>query len=54
MLNTLKAGEEFVILVTDEAAPRDLQAFCAETGHKIVSKIEIENCTKLVLRRRVE
>ena len=54
MLNTLKAGEEFVILVTDEAAPRDLEVFCSETGHKIVSKVQIENYTKFVLRRRGE
>jgi len=52
MLNSLKAGEELVILVTDEAAPRDLEVFCSETGHKLVSKVEIDNCTRLILRCR--
>ena len=52
MLNSLKAGEELVILVTDEAAPRDLEFFCSETGHKLVSKVEIDNCTRLILRCR--
>jgi len=52
MLNSLKAGEELVILVTDEAAPRDLEVFCSETGHKLVSKLEIDNCTRLILRCR--
>ena len=52
MLNGLKEGEELVILVTDEAAPRDLEAFCSETGHKLVSKVEIDNCTRLILRCR--
>jgi len=52
MLNSLKAGEELVILVTDEAAPRDLEVFCSETGHKLVSKVEIDNCTRLLLRCR--
>ncbi len=52
MLNSLKAGDELVILVTDEAAPRDLEVFCSETGHKLVSKVEIDNCTRLILRCR--
>jgi len=52
MLNSLKAGQELVILVTDEAAPRDLEVFCSETGHKLVSKVEIDNCTRLILRCR--
>ncbi|MEK9848066.1 MAG: sulfurtransferase TusA family protein [Rhodospirillaceae bacterium] len=52
MLNSLKAGEELVILVTDEAAPRDLEVFCSETGHKLVSKVEIDNYTRLILRCR--
>ena len=52
MLNSLNAGEELVILVTDEAAPRDLEVFCSETGHKLVSKGEIDNCTRLILRCR--
>ena len=52
MLNSLKAGEELVILVTDEAAPRDLEVFCSETGHKLVAKGEIDNCTRLILRCR--
>jgi len=52
MLNSLKAGEELVILVTDEAAPRDLEVFCSETGHKLVSKVEIDNCIRLILRCR--
>jgi tRNA 2-thiouridine synthesizing protein A len=52
MLNSLKAGEELAILVTDEAAPRDLEVFCSETGHKLVSKVVIDNCTRLILRCR--
>jgi len=32
-----ESGAEFVILVTDPAAPGDFEAFCAQSGHRLVS-----------------
>ena len=36
-LASAESGAEFVILVTDPAAPGDFEAFCAQSGHRLVS-----------------
>lgn len=35
-LSTMAPGEVLRLVATDPAAPRDLEAFCAATGHALV------------------
>ena len=42
------------VLATDPASQRDFAAFCAETGHALVSASEAGGVYRYVLRKRSE
>jgi tRNA 2-thiouridine synthesizing protein A len=52
-LRGLPPGARLVVLATDRAALKDFPAFCAETGHALVSSAEeADGVLRFVLERR--
>lgn len=50
-LRPLAAGDTLTVLATDPAATRDFEAFCAATGHTLVSAGEEDGALVFVLRK---
>lgn len=53
-LRGLPPGALLTVLATDPASQRDFAAFCAETGHGLVSSSEADGVYRYVLRKRSE
>ncbi|MCO6414966.1 sulfurtransferase TusA family protein [Siccirubricoccus sp. KC 17139] len=53
-LRGLAPGAELTVLATDPAAARDFPAFCAETGHTLVTQAQEGEVLRFVLRKRAE
>lgn len=51
-LNTMQSGQRLHVIATDPAARIDFEAFCAQTGHMLVSQREEYGVFHFVLRRR--
>lgn len=50
-LRPLAPGDTLTVLATDPAATRDFQAFCAATGHTLLSVGEEGDALVIVLRK---
>lgn len=51
-LTGMTAGEELEVLTTDPAAPKDFEAFCEATGHRLVSVTTEGEVTRFVIAKR--
>jgi tRNA 2-thiouridine synthesizing protein A len=51
-LRGLPAGAKLTVLATDPASAKDFKAFCAETGHELLSFGEAAGVFRFVLRKR--
>ncbi|MDN3568047.1 sulfurtransferase TusA family protein [Paeniroseomonas aquatica] len=52
VMRGLAPGARLVVLATDPAAARDFPAYCAETGHVLVSAEETTGVWRFTLRKR--
>lgn len=52
VMRGLAPGAALVVLATDPAAARDFPAYCAETGHALVSAEESAGVWRFTLRKR--
>jgi tRNA 2-thiouridine synthesizing protein A len=50
-LRQLSSGEELCVLVTDEAAPKDFEAYCRTTGHHLVACGDDDGVFTIVIRK---
>ena len=50
-IKSVEIGSELEVLSTDPAAPNDFKAFCAQTGHVLISMKECDGVFTFVLRR---
>ncbi len=50
-LKALAVGDELAVLATDPAAPKDFEAFCETTGHRLMSSGEADGVFTLVVRK---
>ena len=53
-LRAMEPGSRLRVLATDRAAIGDFEAFCRETGHRLISSDEEEGVLCFVIQRRVE
>lgn len=53
-LRGLRPGDDLVVLATDPATVGDFRAFCAETGHALLSSGEAAGVYRYTIRRRAE
>jgi tRNA 2-thiouridine synthesizing protein A len=53
-LRGLPPGAALVVLATDPASVKDFSAYCAETGHALLSSETSEGVFRFVLRKRVD
>ena len=51
MLNSLSPGEELEVLATDPGSVKDFDAFCATTGHLLVTSDEADGIYRFVIRK---
>ena len=51
-LTGMQAGEELEVLTTDPAAPKDFEAFCEATGHRLLSVTVDGEVTRFVIAKR--
>lgn len=51
-LRDVQAGDSLEVLVTDPAAPADLQRFCESTGHSFVERRDEGEGTLVVIRKK--
>ena len=52
-LRALPPGAELTVLATDPASAKDFPAYCAETGHTLVSATEADGVYSFTLRKAV-
>lgn len=50
-LKSLSPGDTLLVRATDRAAPRDFQAFCAETSHELIETSEKDGVYEFVIRK---
>ena len=50
-LKALSPGEELEVLATDPGSVKDFDAFCATTGHRLVSSDEAGGVYRFVIRK---
>lgn len=50
-LNELTHGQVLKISTTDKSAKKDFEAFCEQTGHLLISSLEIENITTFFIQK---
>ena len=53
-LRALPPGARLAVLATDPAAAKDFPAYCAETGHELVSVAETAGVYRFVLRKKAD
>ena len=51
-LKALSPGEELEVLATDPGSVKDFDAFCATTGHGLVSSDETGGVYRFVIRKK--
>jgi tRNA 2-thiouridine synthesizing protein A len=51
-LRSIAPGERLRVLATDRAAVADFQAFCRETGHKLLAFSEEAGVFSFVIRKK--
>lgn len=50
-LNDLNDGDVLKIATTDKSARKDFEAFCAQTGHRMLSAVVLENVTTFYIEK---
>lgn len=50
-LNDLIGGEVLKISATDKSAHKDFEAFCDQTGHKMLDSHKVENVTIFYIQK---
>ncbi len=51
-LKAIAAGEELEVLATDPGSVKDFDAFCATTGHALVTADESDGVYRFVIRKK--
>ncbi|MEM7443793.1 MAG: sulfurtransferase TusA family protein [Pseudomonadota bacterium] len=52
-LTDMEPGEELQVLTTDPAAPKDFEAFCEATGHRLLSVTAEDDVSRFVIAKRL-
>ena len=52
-LKAVAPGEELEVLATDPGSVKDFEAFCATTGHALVSSDETDGVFRYIIRKKV-
>jgi tRNA 2-thiouridine synthesizing protein A len=47
----MKAGEALAIQATDPGSVKDIQSFCVQTGHELVSSVTTGDVFEFVIRK---
>lgn len=54
LMKTMRAGDELTVLATDAAAPKDFEAYCGQTGHRLIDSRETEPGLFAIVMCKVE
>ena len=50
-INQMQSGDLVEVIATDPGSVKDMEAFCAQTGNRLVSSSEVDNSFTFVIEK---